>query len=65
MLQANICFDRTFGHLVRVLVDLNLIQELIKYKVFVERKWFAFFVEMDYENLSNFYIHFANALFIM
>ena len=42
--------DRTFGHFVRVLVDVDLAQEL-RYKVLVERKDFAFFVEFEYENL--------------
>ncbi|XP_058726378.1 uncharacterized protein LOC131597718 [Vicia villosa] len=46
--------DRTFGHFVRVLVDLDLSQEL-RYKVLVERKGFAFFVDLDYENMPEFY----------
>ncbi|XP_058773455.1 uncharacterized protein LOC131647592 [Vicia villosa] len=45
--------DRTFGHFVRVLVDLDLSQEL-RYKVLVERKGFAFFVDLDYENMPDF-----------
>ncbi|MCH85772.1 hypothetical protein A2U01_0006622, partial [Trifolium medium] len=49
-------FDRTFGHYARVLVDMDLSQTL-RYKVLVERKGFAFFVELDYENLLEFYTH--------
>jgi hypothetical protein len=44
-------FDRTFGHFARVLVDIDLSNEL-RYKILDERKGFAFFVEVDYENLS-------------
>lgn len=47
---------RTFGHYVRVLVELGLSQTLT-YKVLVERKNFAFFVEMDYESLPTFCSH--------
>jgi hypothetical protein len=46
-------FERTFGQFVRVLVDMDLTQTL-RYKVLVERIWFAFFVELDYENLPAF-----------
>ncbi|MCH82656.1 hypothetical protein A2U01_0003467 [Trifolium medium] len=49
-------FDRTFGQYVRVLVDMDLSQT-IRYKVLVERVGFAFFVEMDYENLPSFCTH--------
>jgi hypothetical protein len=45
--------ERTFGQFVRVLVDMDLSQTL-RYKVLVERKGFAFYVEMDYENLPQF-----------
>lgn len=45
--------DRTFGHFFRVLVDLDLSQEL-RYKVLVERKGFAFFVDLDYESMHDF-----------
>lgn len=47
------CFDRPFGHYVRVLVDLDLYNEL-RYKILVEIKGYAFFVEIEYENLPNF-----------
>ncbi|XP_058741926.1 uncharacterized protein LOC131614346 [Vicia villosa] len=47
------CFERPFGHYVRVLVDLDLSQEL-RYKVLVERKGYAFFVELEYENLPDY-----------
>jgi len=42
--------ERTFGHHARVLVDLDVSNDL-KYEVLVERKGFAFFVEFEYENL--------------
>lgn len=45
--------ERTFGHFVRVLVDIDLTQEL-KYVVLVERKGYAFLVEFEYENLPKF-----------
>lgn len=51
-------FERHFGHYVRVLVDIDLTQEL-RYKVLVERKDYAFFVEMEYENLPE-YCTFCN-----
>lgn len=47
------CFDRTFGHYLRVLVDLELTKEL-SYNLLVERKGFAFFVELECKNLSKF-----------
>lgn len=46
-------FERPFGHFVRVLVDLNLNVD-IRYKVLVERTRFAFFVDLEYKNLSEF-----------
>ncbi|MCI13537.1 hypothetical protein A2U01_0034655, partial [Trifolium medium] len=55
-IAAKSMFDRTFGHYARVLVDLDLSQTL-RYKVLVERKGFAFYVEMDYENLPPFCNH--------
>jgi len=45
--------ERTFGHFVRVLVDLDLSKEL-KHEVLVERRGFAFFVDFEYENLPEF-----------
>lgn len=45
--------ERTFGHFARVLVDLDVSMDL-KYEVLVERKGFAFFVELEYENLPEF-----------
>jgi hypothetical protein len=45
--------EKTFGQFARVLVDMDLSQSL-RYKVLVERKGFAFFVEMEYENLPDF-----------
>ncbi|MCH97558.1 hypothetical protein A2U01_0018553, partial [Trifolium medium] len=46
-------FERTFGQFVRVLVDMDLTQ-IIRYKVLVERQGFAFFVDLEYENLPDF-----------
>ena len=45
--------ERTFGQFARVLVDIDLTKEL-KYEVLVERKGYAFFVELGYENLPDF-----------
>jgi hypothetical protein len=45
--------EQTFGQFVRVLVDMDLTQT-IRYKVLVERQGFAFFVDLDYENLPDF-----------
>jgi hypothetical protein len=53
---AKTMFDRTFGHYARILVDMDLSQTL-RYKVLVERKGYAFFVELDYENMPDFCIH--------
>ncbi|CAK8537766.1 unnamed protein product [Lathyrus sativus] len=50
------CFERSFGHFVRVLVDLDLNSD-IRYKVLVERSGFAFFVDLEYENLPEFCKH--------
>jgi hypothetical protein len=49
-------FERTFGQYARVLVDLDLSQAL-RHSVLVERKGFAFFVDLDYENLPDFCTH--------
>ncbi|GAU32780.1 hypothetical protein TSUD_152280 [Trifolium subterraneum] len=46
-------FERTFGQFARVLVDMDLSQA-IRNKVLVERKGFAFFVDLEYENLPDF-----------
>lgn len=45
--------ERTFGHFARVLVDMDLAQQL-RYRVLVERKGYAFFVDLEYENLPDF-----------
>jgi hypothetical protein len=45
--------ERTFGQYARVLVDIDLTQTL-KYSLLVERKGFAFYVELEYENLPDF-----------
>lgn len=50
-------FDRPFGHFVRVLVDIVLHKDL-SYKILVERVGFAFFIEIEYEKLSDFCQHY-------
>ncbi|GAU13228.1 hypothetical protein TSUD_245980 [Trifolium subterraneum] len=52
--------ERSFGHYARVLVDVNLAQEL-RFGVSVERKGFAFFVDIEYENLPD-YCTFCNCV---
>lgn len=47
------CFDSPFGHYVRVLVDMEISNEL-KCKILVERQSFTFFVELEYKNLPKF-----------
>lgn len=44
------------GHYARILVDLHLTGEL-QYKIKVERKDFAFLVEIEYERLPEFYMN--------
>jgi hypothetical protein len=48
--------QRTFGHFARVLVDINLAEEL-HYRILVEREGYAFFADVDYENLPYFCEH--------
>jgi hypothetical protein len=43
-------FDRDFGHFARVLVDIDL-KHAPTYRVLVERTGFAFFVDIEFENL--------------
>lgn len=50
----NSIFDPNFGHFSRVIVDINLMAEL-RYNVLLERKGFVFFVELEYENILDFY----------
>jgi hypothetical protein len=45
--------ERTFGQFARVLVNMDLSPPL-RYKVLVERKDFAFFVDIEYENVPDF-----------
>lgn len=45
--------ERSFGHYARVLIDLNLNEELC-HRILVERKGYAFFVDVEYENLPDF-----------
>lgn len=51
--------ERTFGHYARVLVDMDLSQTL-RYTLLVERVGFAFYVDLDYENLPDFCTHCRN-----
>lgn len=46
-------FDRTFGLFARVLIDIDLEKERL-YRVLVERKGFAMFVDLDYEQIPEF-----------
>lgn len=48
--------DRTFGQFIRVLIDMDLTQP-INYNVLVERECFAFFSDIEYENLPDFCSH--------
>ncbi|XP_058741883.1 uncharacterized protein LOC131614291 [Vicia villosa] len=45
--------ERSFGHFVYVLVDIDLLKEL-RDKILVERVGFAFFVDIEYEKLPDF-----------
>jgi hypothetical protein len=45
--------ERTFGQFARVLVDIDLLQPL-RYKLLVERKGYAFFVDLEYEHIPDF-----------
>jgi hypothetical protein len=45
--------ERTFGQFARVLVEIDLMQP-IRYKLLVERKGFAFFVDLEYEHIPAF-----------
>jgi len=49
-------FERTFGQYARVLVDIDISQPL-RYKVLVERKGYAFFVDLEYENIPAYCVH--------
>lgn len=46
-------FDRTFRLFARVLIDIDLEKERL-YRVLVERKGFAMFVDLDYEQIPDF-----------
>ncbi|XP_058761211.1 uncharacterized protein LOC131634557 [Vicia villosa] len=48
--------DRTFGQYVRVLVDMDLTKTL-NHNVLVERTGFAFFADIEYENIPPFCEH--------
>lgn len=50
-------FDRLFDHFVRVLVDLDLTNEL-NFKILVERIRFSFFVDLEYEKIPEFCSHY-------
>jgi len=46
-------FDRSFGHYARVLIDLNL-NDTLCHRILVERTGYAFFLDVEYENLPDF-----------
>jgi hypothetical protein len=48
--------ERTFGLYARVLVELDLTQAL-RHKLLVERKGFAFYVDIEYENVPDYCTH--------
>lgn len=48
--------DREFEHYVMILVDIYRRKSPI-YRVLVERSDFAFFVDIDYENIPEFHNH--------
>lgn len=48
--------DVNFGHLIRVLVEMDLTHP-IHYNVFVEREGFSFFLNIEYENIPALYTH--------
>lgn len=45
--------DRSFGHYARVLIDLNL-NDALCHRILVEMTRYAFFVDIEYENLPEF-----------
>jgi len=45
--------DRSFRHYARVLIDLNL-NDALCHRILVERTGYAFFVDIEYENLLDF-----------
>ncbi|PNX74454.1 hypothetical protein L195_g030374 [Trifolium pratense] len=48
--------ERTFGQFARVLVDIDLLQPL-RYRLLVERKGYAFYVDLEYEHIPDFCSH--------
>jgi hypothetical protein len=42
--------ERTFGQYAKVLVDVDL-SKALRYKLLVERKGYAFYVDIEYENI--------------
>ncbi|KAK2441919.1 hypothetical protein QL285_013152 [Trifolium repens] len=51
--------ERTFGQYACILVDIDISQPL-RYKVMVERKGFAFYVDLDYEHVPEYCSHCRN-----
>jgi hypothetical protein len=51
--SAKPMYERTFGQFARILVDIDLLQPL-RHKLLVERKGFAFFVDLEYEHIPVF-----------
>ena len=50
LVTSKSAIERTFGHFGRFLVDIDLSKDL-KHEILVERKGFAFFVGLEYENV--------------
>lgn len=48
--------ERSFGYYVRFLVDMNLNKDLV-HIILVERKGFAFFMDIEYETFPDFCTH--------
>lgn len=55
-------FDGESGHFVCVLVDIDL-KKIHVHMMLVERSSYSFFVDIEYEKMSDSY-HFSNALVI-
>lgn len=49
-------FDWAFGHFVRILVIMDLSAQPT-YNVLIERQWYAFFLNIEYENVPKFCSH--------
>jgi len=59
LLIDNAMYKRLFGHYAHILVDMDFTRKLF-YEIVVERKGFAFPVEVVYERMPNFCTHCQN-----